>query len=86
MVSFSLPALTLLHIFYSQIQGVNNIGFFIFFVFLITGLTSLRGILRSGKLRLIHSLWHPLFYYFFLLPCKIAATIDLPFQDNRKFC
>lgn len=85
-VSFSLPALTLLHLFYSQIQGVNNMAFFVFFVFCITLISSIRGIIRNKKFRFIHCMWHPIFYYFFLMPCKMLAMVDIPFQDNKKIC
>lgn len=71
MISFALPVLTLLHLFYSQIQGLNKLAFFSFFVFCISAIASLRVILRTGNLRFIHALWHPLFYYFFLMPCKL---------------
>ena len=85
-VSFFLPILTLLHLFYSHIHGINDLAFFIFFVFAVTAISSLRGIVRSKKLRLVHALWHPFFYYFFFLPSKIVAMADLIFEDNKKCC
>jgi|688.fasta_scaffold153916_2 hypothetical protein len=81
-----MPILTILHIISSQIKGINALAFFIFFVFAVTIIISLRGILRSGKIRFLHALLHPLFYYFFLMPCKIMAMFDVLFQDNKKIC
>lgn len=85
-IAFSMPILTILHICTSQIQGINSLAFFIFFVFAVSIIISLRGILRSGKIRFIHCLLHPLFYYLFLMPCKMMAMLDVLFQDNKKCC
>lgn len=86
LVSFFLPVLVLLHLFYSRAHGLNDFAFFIFFIFVAAAVTSIRGIIRSKKLRLIHSIWHPIFYFFLLLPSKMVAMADIFFQDEKKHC
>ena len=83
--SFFVPFLVLINLFYIIMLSVNRIISFSIYVFVATFLLSFRIILRTGKIRYFHTLWHPLFFFFFLLPSKLWAFISIVicFPDNK---
>ena len=66
------------------ITRIDRIVYFIIYVFIMTLLMSMRAIVRNCKFRFIHSLWHPLFFFMFLLPLKIKAFLTCLTPDTSR--
>ena len=75
--SFFIPFLVLFNLFYVVLLSINNFAMFSIYIFVATFLLTFRIVLRTGKLRYFHSLWHPLFFFFFLLPSKLWAFVSI---------
>ena len=85
--SFFIPFLSFITLF-TVVQSLEDLIFFMIYIFIATFLMSLRGITRSCQFRFIHALTHPLFFFLFLLPLKTLGLItcicsDLSQKTNR---
>lgn len=72
--SFFIPFLALITIF-TALLHLDQLVFFMIYVFIVTFLMSLRGVVRHCRFRFFHSLLHPLFFFLFLLPIKTLALV-----------
>lgn len=75
-ISYFLPFVILVDLFYVVISDINNLALYIILIFVATFLLCFRAVIRNCKLRFFHALWHPLFFMLFLLPSKIWGMIS----------
>ena len=64
--SFVIPFLAFLTVFIALLK-IEDLIFFMIYIFIATSMMCLRGMIRNCKLRFIHALVHPLFFFLFLL-------------------
>ena len=81
--SFFIPFLAFITIF-TVLLRLDALIFFMIYVFIASILMTLRGLIRNCKLRFIHALAHPLFFFLVLLPLKAMALVNCLCSDSKS--